>query len=50
MRPTEREFYDRLNEIDDDDKGYWLIAYGLMALSGFVVGVVCGYVFGLVFK
>lgn len=47
MKPTEQEFYNRLNKIDDDDDGYgWLIGHAVCAISGGVVGFFIGYFLG----
>jgi len=48
-KQTESEFYNRLNEIDGDDAddGYgWLMAHGICAISGGVVGFLIGYFLG----
>ena len=45
--PTERQFYERLNEIDSDDDGSgWLVGHCICAMSGGVVGFLIGYFLG----
>ena len=41
--PTERQFYERLNEIDSEDTGNWLGMAIIFAISGFTVGFIAGY-------
>lgn len=45
-RLTEREFYEKLNEIDSDDGHGWLIGHCICAMSGFVLGLSLGYFLG----
>lgn len=42
--PTERQFYERLNEIDSDC--WWLVGHCICAMSGGVVGFLIGYFLG----
>ena len=44
MNPTEREFYDKLNELDE--KPSMIIAYIACAISGFIMGFIIGYFVG----
>ena len=48
MKQNESEFYDRLNEIDDNnDRDYsWLAAHCICAISGSIVGFIAGYLLG----
>ena len=43
---TEQQFYERLNEIDDNDTPYWIMAHCICAISGGVVGLIIGYLLG----
>ena len=42
MKQTEREFYDKLNELDSPDTGDWLGRAIICAISGGVVGFILG--------
>ncbi len=44
--PTQQEFYERLNKVDEDDDNGWLIGLVIAALSGSVVGFIIGYFVG----
>jgi len=50
MKQTESEFYDRLNDIDKSEDGmndgFAIIAFGVAAISGSVVGFIIGYLLG----
>jgi len=46
--PTESEFYDRLNQIDED-KGIAIAGLCLAALSGLIIGIMIGYFAGIWF-
>lgn len=43
------QLYHEQNKQDREDRSYFFIAYGLMVLSGFVVGVIFGYGLGIIF-
>jgi len=43
-KQIEQEFYDRLNELDQEIR-YFLIAYACVGISGGVVGFLFGYFF-----
>ena len=44
MKPTEREFFERLEEINE--KPSMIIAYMACAMSGFIMGFIIGYFVG----
>jgi len=44
-KKTEQQFYDRLNELDDDGYG-WLVGHCVCAICGGVVGFLIGFFLG----
>jgi len=46
MEQNESEFYDRLNEIDNDRDYYCLAGHLICAISGSIVGFIAGYLLG----
>ena len=48
QNPTETEFYDRLNKVDEGD-GFAIAGLCLAALSGLIIGIIIGYFAGMVF-
>ena len=46
MKPNEREFYERLNAVEDDNDYSWLVAHCICAISGGVMGFLIGFFVG----